>query len=106
MSRKLESLKAALGDSCRAVADGLSLALALTDTELVTAKPKLFGGVILTRYPLAEVTAIEHMPNPTANRLTIRLRGGSVQVLYGAEEASAYQSIMALLNDRLRSTAA
>ena len=95
-----------LGDSCRAIGDGLSLAVAITDTELVTAKPKLFGGVTLTRYPLSDVTAIEHVPNPTANRLTIRLRGGSVQQLYGAEEARAHESIMALLHDRLRSTAA
>jgi hypothetical protein len=68
---------------------------------LVTASSKFFGRPTLTRYPLNEVTALEHVPNPTANRLQVHLGTRSVMILYGPEAAAEFSPIVALLKQRL-----
>jgi hypothetical protein len=101
MSRTLVGLKAALGNDLRAAGDAMGLAVALTDTELVTAKAKLFGSPTLTRYPLNELRAVELVPNPSANRLQIHIGSQNLMVLYGPESGADFEQLIALLKKRL-----
>jgi hypothetical protein len=101
MSRTMGGLKAALGNDLRAAGDAMGLAVAVTDTELVTAKAKLFGSPTLTRYPLEELRAVELVPNPSANRLQIHIGSQSVMVLFGPESAADFEPLIAMLNQRL-----
>src|SRR5262245_9265988 len=101
MSRTMDGLKATIGSEVRAAGDAMGLAVALTDTELVTAKAKLFGSPTLTRYPLSELRGVELVPNPGANRLQIRIGAHNLMVLYAPENGADFDPLIALLRKRL-----
>jgi hypothetical protein len=88
----------------RAAGEAMGLAVAVTDSELVTAKAKLFGSPTLTRYPLSELSAIEHVPNPSANRLQMRIGTQSVMILFGPESAADFVPLIDMLKRRLART--
>jgi hypothetical protein len=83
-----------LGADLRAAANGMNLSVAVTDMELLTAKAKLLRGATVERYLLADITDVEHVPNPSASRLTVVIGSKAVMILYGAESAKEFERIV------------
>jgi hypothetical protein len=92
--------------SIRASAEGIRVAVAVTDEELITAK----AGVIkrwskVERFSLSDLSGLRTVPNPSANLLQVEFSDGSskrvVAIMYPPQSVSAFEQITAYLRKRL-----
>ena len=100
MSRHLEAIRKILhGTPIRAAGEGLVLAVAVTEDEVITGKAKLFGATV-ERFKLDEVSSVRVVPNPSANLLEIEFTGPpprSLTAMYGPSAVADFEHIVALV---------
>ena len=88
-----------------AAAEGVAIAVALTEDELATGKTGPFRRGTVERFPLRALTGVRVIPNPHATLLEIEFgkpRERSVTVLYEADQRADFERITALLRDRMQ----
>jgi hypothetical protein len=73
-------------DHLRATANAISVAVALTDAELVVAKAGLFSKK-LNRYPLSSIAAVRLKPNPHTDLLSVEFRDATDMTLMFGPDA-------------------
>ena len=91
----------------RAHAAAMTLTLAVTDDELVTAQTGLFGrGGKVRRYPLSKVTNVRYVEDANADLLSIDFQSDEgLTLMFRPNTRTDAERIARLLQDRLRETA-
>ena len=106
MSSNLELLRKSIAPKpILAAAEGVAIAVALTEDELATGKAGPFRRGTVERFPLRALTGVRAIPNPHATLLEIEFgkpRERSVTVLYEADQRAEFERIEAFLRDRLQ----
>ena len=94
------------GAAIRAAGKGLTMAVAVTDDEIVTGRAGFLGrwGAKVERYRLDELSGVTTIANPSANLLKLEFGGdaGSIlTIMYGPEAVPDFERLITLLERRL-----
>ena len=95
----------------RASAEGIRVAVVVTDDELVTGRAGLFGrwGNRVERFPLGRLAGLRVVPNPSAYLLQLEFResaAGGVTVMYEQSAKQDFDAVVRLLQQRLQHNSA
>ncbi len=106
MSSHIDFLRGQTGADVRVAAQGNTLAVVLTADELLCGRAGFLGrfGARLDRYPLARLSGLEMLPNPSASVLTLRFAqpDEEITVLFPASERHAVDQLVGALKDQLQ----
>ena len=108
MSTRMEFVRQNVAaGTIRASAEGIRVAVVVTDDELVTGRTGLFGrwGNRVERFPLARLTGLRLVPNPSASLLQLEFletAAGSVTVMYEPSARQDFDAVVRLLQQRLQ----
>jgi hypothetical protein len=99
--------KSSNGAALRAAGEGIRVAVAVTDTELITGRAGFLGrfGSRVERFELSALSELKHVPNPSANLLVLEFAGSPARTLALMYERSAqtdFDQIVAVLSGRVR----
>lgn len=111
MGKNIELIRQNLdGGAIRAIGEAIGFAVAITDSEFITGKARLFSSRkgTIQRFPLSSIARIETIPNPSANLMEIRFAPSdiTVTVMYGAQHKPEFERIESLLREALQATTA
>jgi hypothetical protein len=107
MSNHMELMKSAIDASAvKVAAEGIRMAVALTDDELVTARAGFLGrwGSKVERFSLGSLSDVRFVPNPSANLLQLEFNGSppkSLIVMFEPKAAGAFEPIIHSLRERV-----
>lgn len=106
MPSDLDFLRQHVNGVVRGAGQGMGVAIAITDDEVVSGKSGLFGrwGSKVERFPLSHVAEVRTVPNPTANLLTVEFASSpprSLVVMYERDAEADFTRIVAILQRQL-----
>jgi hypothetical protein len=102
MANHVEFLRQQVGGgSVRAAAQGNTVAVVVTDEEILCGRSGLFGrfGNRVERFPLSRLSALEVLPNPSASLLQLRFAAPDEDrsVLFPASARTALDEVVSVL---------
>ena len=104
MSSNLELIQQEIPENAiRACAAAMSVAIAVTDEELVTARRGMFGfGKKVKRYPLENLANVTLTQNPHADLLALDFSNGEdLFLMFKPESRTGAERIVKLLRSRM-----
>ena len=107
MAKSMDLIRKSVGaDAIKAAGNAIRLAVAVTDTDLVTGSLGILGlwGNTVERFPLANLSGVRTVCNPGMNMLQVESTGErprSLSITYAPEAEAAFAVIIALLEARL-----
>lgn len=96
------------GTPLRGSAEAMGRAVAITESEFITAKAGFLGrwGNQIERYSLATLRDVQIVPNPAATLLALQFEGKpSLTLMFALHAQQDLQSLLGLLRSRLDSKA-